>query len=564
MRLTRLLIFSALTFSISLSAASTEFFTDGNRIEVFSDSLIEAERYSVQVVAPDGRIWQETFEFQPIAEIDLDMAFSSDLPDGQYSFEIRPHAASQTHQVPDELRGLETTSPAVPDVVTGTVTVKAGVLVDPNQSEPISEVFKLSETASPSETDEETIDDFVINDDLIVTGSACIGFDCVNGETFSFDTVKLKENNLRISFIDTSTVSGFPAGDWQLRANDSASGGADHFSIDWLGTGANTGNSPVSTPFRVDGNAPTNALRVSSAGRVGLRTANPVLDLHIATNNTPGIRYEQTAAGGFSPQTWDIAGNEANFFIRDVTNGSRLPFRIRPGAPTSSIDIASSGNVGFGTASPSAAIHMKGDTAWPAPMAILENTLADPGASHNLELRSNAVPVLSFVDTNPTAGSADRVSLSFRKDGEFRITNPLEPGPEFRLTQTGNLIIKGDLIANGVTYASSHHLKENFSNINPGVILSALTNLTISQWNYKKDDVNVTHIGPTAEDFHAAFGLNGDNDARISTSDIGGVALASIQALNLKLESKSKKITQLESELAELRMAVEQLKQANL
>ena len=38
--------------------------------------------------------------------------------------------------------------------------------------------------------------------------------------------------------------------------------------------------------------------------------------------------------------------------MRDVTGGSRLPFRIRPGAPTSSIDIAASGNVGIGTASP--------------------------------------------------------------------------------------------------------------------------------------------------------------------------------------------------------------------
>ena len=35
-----------------------------------------------------------------------------------------------------------------------------------------------------------------------------------------------------------------------------------------------------------------------------------------------------------------------------MTGGSRLPFRIRPGAPTSSIDINASGNVGVGTASP--------------------------------------------------------------------------------------------------------------------------------------------------------------------------------------------------------------------
>jgi hypothetical protein len=83
------------------------------------------------------------------------------------------------------------------------------------------------------------------------------------------------------------------------------------------------------------------------------------LDVHAATSNTPAIRLEQNNSGGFTAQTWDIAGNEANFFVRDVTGGSRLPFRIRPGAPTSSIDINASGNVGIGTASPKSKLDIK-------------------------------------------------------------------------------------------------------------------------------------------------------------------------------------------------------------
>jgi hypothetical protein len=82
-----------------------------------------------------------------------------------------------------------------------------------------------------------------------------------------------------------------------------------------------------------------------------------VLDLHITTSDTPAHRLEQTNAGGFSAQTWDVAGNEANFFVRDVTSGSLLPFRIRPGAPTSSIDVSAAGNVGIGTASPASKLH---------------------------------------------------------------------------------------------------------------------------------------------------------------------------------------------------------------
>jgi hypothetical protein len=186
--------------------------------------------------------------------------------------------------------------------------------------------------------------DTVIPDDLIVQGSACVGLDCVNNESFGFDTIRLKENNTRLKFDDTSVSAGFPANDWQITANDSASGGASYLAFDDV-TGARQ-------PFRVTAGAPTASLFVDSTGKVGLRTSTPLLDLSIKTGNTPGMRLEQDSSSGFPAQTWDIAGNEANFFVRDVTGGSRLPFRIRPGAPTSSIDINASGNVGVGTASP--------------------------------------------------------------------------------------------------------------------------------------------------------------------------------------------------------------------
>lgn len=193
-------------------------------------------------------------------------------------------------------------------------------------------------------TSGKAVADQVIPDDLIVQGSACIGLDCVNNESFGFDTIRLKENNTRIKFDDTSTSAGFPANDWQLTANDSASGGLNKFSIE---------NTTVGTvPFTVVGSAPTNSLFVDSSGRLGLRTATPGLPIHISIGDTPAQRFEQTSASGFTAQTWDIGANEANFFVRDVTGGSRLPFRIRPGAPTSSIDINAAGNVGVGTASP--------------------------------------------------------------------------------------------------------------------------------------------------------------------------------------------------------------------
>lgn len=186
--------------------------------------------------------------------------------------------------------------------------------------------------------------DQVIPTDLIVQGSECVGFDCVNNENFGFDTIKLKENNLRILFEDTSVVAGFPTNDWRLIANDSASGGSNFFAIEDATAGRQL--------FKVSAGARANSVFVDSVGRVGFGTATPVIPTHVRWGDTPGLRLEQDGSSGFSPQTWDVSGNEANFFIRDVTSGSRLPFRIRPGAPTSSIDITATGNVGVGTANP--------------------------------------------------------------------------------------------------------------------------------------------------------------------------------------------------------------------
>src|SRR6195952_935876 len=218
--------------------------------------------------------------------------------------------------------------------------------------------------------------DQVIPDDLIVQGSACVGLDCVNNESFGFDTIRLKENNTRIKFDDTSTGTGFPNNDWQLTANDSANGGLNKFSIE---------NTTLATvPFTVVGSAPTNSIFVDSSGRLGLRTATPGLPIHISVSDTPAQRYEQTSAGGFTAQTWDIGANEANFFVRDVTGGSRLPFRIRPGAPTSSLDISAAGTVGVGTASPANKLHVSGSDG--TTKALIQESSATSSAREMLEI----------------------------------------------------------------------------------------------------------------------------------------------------------------------------------
>jgi hypothetical protein len=116
--------------------------------------------------------------------------------------------------------------------------------------------------------------DQVIPDDLSVQGSSCIGLDCVDNESFGFDTLRLQENNLRIKFDDTSTSSGFPNNDWALQANETGSGGASRFML----FDETAGRIPLS----VFAGAPADALVITAAGEV---RAAKFLSQRVATEN---------------------------------------------------------------------------------------------------------------------------------------------------------------------------------------------------------------------------------------------------------------------------------------
>ncbi len=203
-----------------------------------------------------------------------------------------------------------------------------------------------------------------------IDGSLCVGKDCQSTPAFGFDTVRLQENNLRLHFDDTSVAASFPPNDWRLYANDSANGGSSYFGVEDATAGRFV--------FRVFAGARSNALTVDSQGDVGLGTTTPATDIDIKIGDTPTVRLQQDGTSGFTPQTWDMAGNEAGFFIRDATSGSTLPFRILTGgAPSQSLVIDDDGNIGMGAGtSPDWHLHVAGTG---TQIALLEST--DNGAS---------------------------------------------------------------------------------------------------------------------------------------------------------------------------------------
>lgn len=274
-----------------------------------------------------------------------------------------------------------------------------------------------------------------ILDDLIVGGSICAGTDCSNGESFGFDTIRLKENNLRIKFQDTSNTASFPTNDWQITANDSGNGGQNKFSIDDIDGGR--------TPFTIEASAPSHSLYVDDGGRIGLRTSTPVVEMHMVSGDSPTLRLEQDGSSGFTPQTWDVAGNETNFFVRDATNGSRLPFKIRPSAPTNALFIDTDGDVGLGTASPNAALHVASGN---LNVANGDLTVAGDGTSGGALTVSNAGTAQVVLSDSSDAGPDLKMVLA---GGTFRLSFAGTGNAEMELFDNGNMVIPGNLITTG-------------------------------------------------------------------------------------------------------------------
>jgi hypothetical protein len=102
---------------------------------------------------------------------------------------------------------------------------------------------------------------------------------------------------------------------------------------------------------------------------------------------------------------------------------------------------------------------------------------------------------------------------------------------------------------------SDRNVKTNFESVNSRQILERLVQIPIQKWSYIAQPNDVRHIGPVAQEFHAAFGL-GIDDKHIATVDADGVALAAIQGLNQKLEeqvkAKDARIAALEQRLERL------------
>jgi len=121
--------------------------------------------------------------------------------------------------------------------------------------------------------------------------------------------------------------------------------------------------------------------------------------------------------------------------------------------------------------------------------------------------------------------------------------------------------LSGSVYSQNIKLTSDRNAKENFTPINAQSVLEKVASLPITIWNFKKESKDVQHLGPMAQDFQAAFGLDVNDDKHISVVDEGGVALAAIQGLNQKVNEKDVKIQEQSAEITDLKTRLDKLEQ---
>jgi hypothetical protein len=304
-------------------------------------------------------------------------------------------------------------------------------------------------------------------------------------------------------------------------------------------------DAPLSLDIQSDGDvslAGGDVFIDTSTNFLGIGTTAPIDDLEIQSTS-PSMYFDDTSAD--STDWW--VGNFLNDFVFKVQdNGTGGPINTK----IMTLD-AQTGFVGIGTDTPTTPLHVASAA---GNAKILVEETGGAAARTLLQLKNNGNTKLGILNTeagiewilaNPGTG------LQFSRNGTGDV--------EMEILNNGNLVVAG-----GLSVASDVNSKTAFTDIDSYKILNRIAELPVTKWEYK-DAPGETHIGPMAQDFHAAFGL-GATETRISTIDADGVALAAIKALieeNAAFKEQNLSLEQRVIELEQQNQRIEELEQQN-
>jgi hypothetical protein len=258
------------------------------------------------------------------------------------------------------------------------------------------------------------------------------------------------------------------------------------------------------------------------------------------------------------------ANHGGTFVWADATNTEF------PSTGSNQFLIRASGGVGIGTPNPSAKLHLYSTD---NPTAFRIQSTGTPGFGR-VEFVSNPQGDASewrpgYIQSTDNGGFTGGLAFNVNGTGAaskfgnvevMRIVNG-RVGIGTNNPQSA-LHVLGEVRATSFNPPSDRNLKENFTPVSPREVLGKVALMPISRWNFK-GDAATPHVGPMAQDFHAAFGLGTDNK-HIATVDADGVALAAIQGLNQKVEEKDAEIQELKGAMKELKASLDKLTHSSL
>ena len=267
----------------------------------------------------------------------------------------------------------------------------------------------------------------------------------------------------------------------------------------------------------------------------------------------------QTFSVNSFSETLDITGGGGGIGLS--TDSNDFPFLLFDSARIGSLSVREEG-MGVGTIFADAPLHVytSGDEfdAFPTAKILVENESGVTAIREMFSLVNNGGSRFSFTDTDRdstwtfASDSAGRFSIAINDTGgpEFVIQPDgrvlMGPGPtrNFDLRPSGNLILRGTLFQ-----SSDENLKTAFDKIDADDVLAKIADMPIQSWQFKSDDPNQRHIGPTSQDFQSAFKL-GPDEKTIAPVDGIGVSLVAIKALHNQLDQKNEQVAQLTDQVA--------------
>lgn len=251
------------------------------------------------------------------------------------------------------------------------------------------------------------------------------------------------------------------------------------------------------------------------AGHAALAT-DIISPANVYADLDPTVQLYQVGTAEFPAYLWEMTGNEFNFFVKDVA-AETFPFTIVPGAPDDSFVIQGNGNVGLGTASPAAGLHVvkfpdqgaaeilarfsvADDTV--GSLAIVNNSagngtfipkLTGRSASQNaalinealITLDAGASPAIVYNAAKVAGGAlATRPLVAYRNNGVVKVT----------------IAANGDVNATSFNPSSSRTIKHDIVDLDSRKADEALKQLTPVEFVYNDDESQEKRIGFIAED----------------------------------------------------------------